>query len=86
MLKTDTQGHDLEVLRGARYALKECVLLICGIAFRPIYGGAPDFMDTLEFTRQEGYECVAITPLWYDKDVAALNEANGLFVNTSVLS
>jgi FkbM family methyltransferase len=83
MLKTDTQGHDLEVLKGARHALKECVLLMCEIAFRPIYTDAPDYLELLQFIRQQGYECVAISPLWYDKKKPVLNEANGLFVNTT---
>ncbi len=47
-LKLDTQGYDLEVLRGAAGALCEIRALQTEVSVRPIYDGMPDFLTTLD--------------------------------------
>ncbi|MEM9018802.1 MAG: FkbM family methyltransferase, partial [Verrucomicrobiota bacterium] len=41
-LKTDTQGHDLEVLRGAEPLFSNTAVILTEIAIEPLYEGAPD--------------------------------------------
>jgi FkbM family methyltransferase len=52
-LKIDTQGFDLEVLKGAEETVSEIHALQTEVSFRPIYKGAPDFEQSfLEFRRR----------------------------------
>src|SRR5262249_53747011 len=51
-LKLDTQGFDLEVIRGATALLPRVRALQTEIAMQPLYRGAPSYRDTLdELTR-----------------------------------
>jgi len=61
-LKLDTQGYDLEVLRGAARALSEIRALQTEVSVRPIYDGMPDFLTTLESLRAYGFEPSGIFP------------------------
>jgi len=61
-LKLDTQGYDLEVLRGAARALSEIRALQTEVSVRPIYDGMPDFSATLDSLRGYGFEPSGIFP------------------------
>jgi FkbM family methyltransferase len=54
-LKVDTQGYDLEVLKGAGATLQ----LIAGLQFeasvQPIYEGAPHYQEVLQFLEEHGF-------------------------------
>lgn len=84
MLKTDTQGHDLEVLQGAEHHLPECTVVLCEVSFAPIYDGTPDYHTIFRFLEERGFECVGINPLCYRTDRPALIEANAVFINSAV--
>ena len=61
-LKLDTQGYDLEVIRGATASL-ECVrALQTEASVRPIYEGMPDFPTVLEELRSRNFEPSGIYP------------------------
>ena len=60
--KLDTQGYDLEVLRGAAGALCEIRALQTEVSVRPIYDGMPDFLTTLDSLRAYGFEPSGIFP------------------------
>lgn len=47
-LKVDTQGYDLEVIRGAPLTLPRVRALQTEISMRPLYAGAPSFRETLD--------------------------------------
>ncbi|MDQ3933672.1 MAG: FkbM family methyltransferase [Actinomycetota bacterium] len=65
-LKVDTQGFDLDVVRGAGAKLdRVCGLQVEG-SFRHLYDGVPHCLDTLEYLRGRGFEPTGIFPVIRD--------------------
>lgn len=64
VLKLDTQGSELDVLRGAERALKGVRVLEVEVEFNPIYDGQPLFGDVDRFLRDRGFV------LWRLSDLA----------------
>jgi FkbM family methyltransferase len=62
-LKVDTQGWDLEVLRGAARTLPSVSALQIELSVLPIYQGMPDYLTVLGELRQLGFEIGALTPV-----------------------
>ena len=54
-LKLDTQGFDLEVLRGARESLPRVIGLQSEVSFKPIYDGAPRYAEALAYYESLGF-------------------------------
>jgi FkbM family methyltransferase len=61
-LKLDTQGHDLDVARGAGPSLNRFVGIQSELAIKPLYAGAPDFREALDFYAARGFELSAFVP------------------------
>lgn len=61
-LKLDTQGFDLEVLRGAGEALRRVAAAQFEGSFKRLYAGAPGYLEVLDFLRGDGFEISAIHP------------------------
>lgn len=58
LLKSDTQGYDFEVFKGAEGMLKagKIDLILFEVTFSSIYEGAPHFEDIFRFLNQHGYQ------------------------------
>lgn len=54
-VKLDTQGSELDILRGGVNALKDCALVDVEVEFNPIYHGQPLFCDVDRFMRDHGF-------------------------------
>jgi len=54
-LKLDTQGFDLEVLRGGPIAASIIPALQTEVAFEPIYEDMPDYVEALQEFRRRGF-------------------------------
>jgi FkbM family methyltransferase len=78
VLKLDTQGSELDVLRGAEGALQHIRLLEIEVEFNPIYDGQPLFGDVDRFLRARGFT------LWRVSDLAhyGLADAGSLDTQT----
>tara|TARA_Y100000588_G_scaffold389014_1_gene490672 strand:- start:1520 stop:2257 length:738 start_codon:yes stop_codon:yes gene_type:complete len=75
-LKMDTQGHDLEIFRGARNVLGHVYGLQAEMSLKPIYQGTPNIIEMLtEFCRQ-GFEITGFYPLTREKDSHAIIESD----------
>jgi FkbM family methyltransferase len=61
-LKMDTQGHDVEVARGADEELRQFVGLQSELAIKRIYAGAPNYEEALTFYRRNGFTLSALVP------------------------
>lgn len=61
-LKLDTQGYDLEVLRGATSVLSRVAALQTEAAVRRIYDAAPGYQETLRFLEDRGFVLSGILP------------------------
>ncbi len=80
LLKTDTQGFDLEVLRGATSLLRQCQVVLIEATFKPIYEGAPLYPELVALLQGAGFETGGIFPVSYDQRNQSLLEADMFFV------
>jgi len=62
-LKLDTQGFDLEVLRGAEGVLKDILAAQTEVSFVPLYEGMPDWMESLKEFQRFGFGVVDFMPV-----------------------
>ena len=72
-IKIDTQGSELNILRGAERALADCALLDIEVIFNPLYLGQPLFCDIDRFMRDHGFTLWRIADLVHyatESDVA----------------
>ena len=82
-LKSDTQGHDLEVLRGAGERLGQVRALVLEMSVQPLYRGTPSHWQVLEFVRDAGFEPYGFSSLARDPG-GALIEYDALFIRRDV--
>lgn len=61
LLKTDTQGFDLEVIAGASGILDRVVALQVELSVVPLYDGAPDWLEALATLRSLGFVPASLT-------------------------
>jgi FkbM family methyltransferase len=54
-LKMDTQGYDLEVLKGAGATLRQVMGIQSEISLKPIYENVPDYLEVLAKLRHHGF-------------------------------
>lgn len=78
-LKIDTQGYELNVLKGALKALSRVRLIQLETAFFEGYQGQPLIEDIIRFLRELGYRIVAIEPGWEDSKTAEMLETDLIF-------
>lgn len=64
-LKTDAQGYDLEVIKGAGKRLMEVAGLQSEIAVQPLYLGVPNYLEFLAFCRELGFEPTGFFPIFH---------------------
>lgn len=63
LLKTDTQGTDLDVVEGAGDMLERIPVLLLELAVRPLYEGAPTLVEALPRLAALGYEPTGLFPV-----------------------
>jgi FkbM family methyltransferase len=65
-LKLDTQGFDLEVIRGAAATLPTVRALQTEISMQPLYTNAPSYRETLDDLTKRGFAVTAMAPIVRD--------------------
>jgi FkbM family methyltransferase len=82
LLKSDTQGHELEVLRGAgEKGLDEAVLaVLVELVPQPFYRGQPAMATVMDTIINDGFMVVAFEPLFESSDGLRPVELDGLFM------
>lgn len=78
-LKIDTQGFDLEVLKGSTGILDLTCLLQMELSFSAFYEGQPDYREALDTLDELGFEPVGFYPV-VRADNWAIKECDGVFV------
>ncbi|MGH9360482.1 MAG: FkbM family methyltransferase, partial [Thermoanaerobaculia bacterium] len=71
-LKLDTQGWDLEVVRGAAGCLGRVLALQSEVALRPIYRGMSGCRETIAELNLEGFEVSGLFPVARDTDLTLI--------------
>lgn len=83
LLKTDTQGFDLEVIRGAGAFLAQTVAIQIELSVLPIYAEAPAYIDVIEQLHALGFDLSGMFPVTLDPDLRVI-EFDGIFVRRPV--
>ncbi len=83
-LKLDTQGFDLEVLRGGEAVLPQIPGLQTEVAIQPLYAGMPTLEDTLAALKQYRYDIAGFAPIAPGTQFPRAVEMNCFAVHESV--
>ena len=78
-LKSDTQGFDLEVLKGCGEFLDEIQAVLVELSYQPLYEGAPTHEEVEGFLRKAGFVFSGSYPISYYPEDLRLIEADGYF-------
>lgn len=62
LLKLDTQGNELRILRGAKHALHHFPAIQLEVGFQPLYEGAAGFDEAVQTLNDLGYALCALFP------------------------
>ena len=81
IMKSDTQGYELEVLKGAEQALRgnRIGMIYLELIFSPMYKGLPPFHQIFQHLAEHNFALVSIYGMQYQRNVA--DWADALFVN-----
>lgn len=85
LLKSDTQGHDAEVLRGAGdKGLDPSVLaVLVELGAQPLYYDQPSMTTVMELVMSNGFDAVAFEPLFESSDGLRMVELDALFMRSA---
>ena len=86
LLKVDTQGYEMEVLKGATSILRRTVALQLELSLTPLYEGAPTLLEMVSFVKDQGYELFSIIPGFRDRQSGRLLQVDGYFVRKTSIS
>lgn len=86
VLKSDTQGFDLEVMRGAEDTIRasKLGLIYLELIFSDMYEDLPSFVEVLDFLESREFRLVSFYRFHYQELLASWTDA--LFVSKSALS
>ncbi len=79
-LKTDTEGFELEVLRGGSKTLSRTRVIMIEMCLTPLHEGGAHFGDLVNFIRDAGFRCIALTEGFSDYDRNEVLAVDGVFV------
>ncbi|AFY76775.1 methyltransferase, FkbM family [Pleurocapsa sp. PCC 7327] len=72
-IKLDTQGYDLEVLKGGKETIQKAIGLQSEISFIQLYQGMPGYLDSLHFFESLGFQVTGLFCVSrYAKSLAAV--------------
>jgi len=72
LLKLDTQGYDLKVMRGAESCLEFIVALQSEVSIKPIYEAMPGYAEAIGEYQSLGFELVGLHPVKRDRGGAVI--------------
>jgi FkbM family methyltransferase len=71
-LKVDTQGFDLEVMRGSPGLLREIHALQFELSIQPLYKGTLNYLEMLRQLNDWGFELSGLFPITSDNNLRAV--------------
>ena len=80
LLKSDTQGHDLDVIAGAGTVLSQVLAVLVELSAQPIYEDQPRMTKVIEVLQDEGFAAVSFQPVSRSADRLRAIEFDGLFM------
>jgi FkbM family methyltransferase len=86
MIKIDTQGYELQVLKGASGLLHRAAAMQLELSFVTLYEGAPTFSEMLSYMQSIGFDIFNIVPVFKDKRTGRVLQVDGYFVRRDRMS
>jgi len=83
-LKLDTQGFDLEVIKGAEKILGDVFALQSEVSVQRIYSGMPDYLSTMKLLGEKNFDITGMFPVNRDQCLRVV-EFDCVAVNRSVI-
>jgi FkbM family methyltransferase len=83
-LKMDTQGFDMEVIRGAEKCLGRIIALQTEATVRALYKDVPNFVKSYEILAAKGFDTTGMFPLSWDRSQRVI-EFDFVFVNSALI-
>ena len=83
-LKLDTQGYDLEVIKGASATLESIAALQTEVSVLPIYGRMPDWLTSFHTLKVHGFDVTGLFPVSEDAQLRVV-EFDCVAVNAAFL-
>jgi FkbM family methyltransferase len=80
MVKIDTQGYEMHVLKGAGGLLHRVVAMQLELSLAPLYEGAPTFLEMVSYMQSIGFEIFNIVPVFKDYRTGRVLQVDGYFV------
>lgn len=78
-LKLDTQGYDINVIKGAGDSLRHVHALQSELSVIPLYEGMPDYLEALAFYRRMGFEPTGFYSVIHDRETRHVLELDAVF-------
>jgi len=78
-IKIDTQGYELEVLKGATDLLPQTAGVQIELSLVPLYEGAPTFLGMMQYLQAVGFEPFGMVPVFRDVRSGRLLQVDGFF-------
>ena len=78
-LKSDTQGYEAEVLRGAENSMKSIVGVEMELSLSPLYEGETILVDMIRTMDEKGYALMSIDPAFADPTTGQLLQVDATF-------
>lgn len=82
-LKMDTQGYDIQVMKGAARCLDNILGLQSELSVIPLYEGMPDYLEALSHYKTCGYEVTGMYPIGRDRKNLVVMEFDCFLVRTA---
>ena len=79
-LKVDTQGFELEVLRGAAGILPRTAAIQIEMSLVPLYEGAPEFAEARRYVESLGFELFSLVCGFKNRESGRLLQVDGIFL------
>jgi FkbM family methyltransferase len=83
LLKTDTQGHDLEVITGGEGVLSQVAAVLVELSALAIYKDQPRMTRVIDILQDAGFAAVAFQPVTRLADNLRAIEFDGLFMRAT---
>lgn len=71
-LKLDTQGYDLEVIKGANEAIRQIIALQSEVSVQSLYVGMPSMIEALSAFRDLGFVVTGLYPVTRNPDLSVI--------------
>lgn len=79
-IKLDTQGFELEVLRGAESTLSKAAVVLVELSLAPLYQGGAAFAEVFSLLEGKGFRCIALCEGFSDPANNEVLQVDGVFV------